>query len=152
MVYLKASFRAVKLEAHAVHSLPADKNPEERLDTAKKMIRAFMTANRIASTDIYLSIPRDLAILRYIELPQAVKENLRDTLGYEMEKYIPFSTDDVYFDGQIISEDKTTGMLTVLLVAADRKALAPYVDLCADFGLGISGMEICATALGSYFF
>lgn len=152
MAYLKASFRTVKLKAQAVHSLPAEKSPEERLGIVKKMIRSFMTGNRIASTDIYLSIPRDLAILRYIELPLAVKENLQGTLGYEMEKYIPFSSDDVYFDGQIISEDKTKGMMTVLLVAAPRDAVAPYFDLCAEIGVGISGMEICATALGSYFF
>ena len=152
MAYLKASFRTVKLAAQAVYSLPVDKSPEERLGIVKNMIRTFMTKNRIALTDIYLSIPRDLAMLRYIELPLAVKENFRGTLGYEMEKYIPFSADDVYFDGQIISEDKATGMLTVLLVAADKGAVAPYVDLCADLGVGISGMEICATALSGYFF
>ncbi|HOO89324.1 MAG TPA: pilus assembly protein PilM [Syntrophales bacterium] len=151
VVYLKASFREVKLEAHAVYQLPADKALEERLTVARNMIREFLEKNHILSTDIYLSVPRDLAVLRYIELPLAVKENLRETLGYEMEKYVPFSADDVYFDCRIISEDREAGTLKMLLVAAAKDAVGPYTGLCQDLGTGISGIEISSTALTGYF-
>ena len=152
VVYLKASFREVQLEAHAVYDLPAEKTLEERLAGARTMILAFLEDNHILSTDIYLSIPRNLALLRYVELPLAVKENLRETLGYEMEKYTPFSADDVHFDCRIISEDREAGTLKVLLVAAEREATGPYINLCEGLGMGVSGMEISSTALASYFF
>ncbi len=151
VVCLKASFREVKLEAQAVYQLPAEKPLEERLTVARNMIREFLEKNHILATDIYLSIPRNLAVIRYIELPLAVKENLRETLGYEMEKYTPFSADDVYFDCQIISEDREAGTLKALLVAAAKDAVGPYAGLCEDLETGISGMEISSTALASYF-
>ncbi|TFG91997.1 MAG: hypothetical protein E4H15_04660 [Syntrophobacterales bacterium] len=151
VVYLKASFREIQLEAHAVYDLPADKTLEERLTVARTTILAFLEDNHIISTDIYLSIPRNLALLRYVEFPLTVKENLRETLGYEMEKYTPFSADDVYFDCQIISEDRETGAMKVLLVAAERDAIGPYMDLCEGLGVGVSGVEISSTALAGYF-
>ncbi|MEA3486622.1 MAG: PilN domain-containing protein [Thermodesulfobacteriota bacterium] len=151
VAYLKASFREIKLEAQAVYQLPAEKTLEERLTVARSMIRTFLEKNNILSTDIYLSVPRDLAVLRYVELPLAVKENLRETLGYEMEKYTPFSSDDVYFDCQIISEDREAGTLKALLVVVAKDAIGPYVDLCEDLGTGISGIEISSTALAGYF-
>ena len=151
VAYLKASFREIKLEAQAVYQLPAEKTLEERLAVARNMIQAFLEKNHILSTDIYLSVPRDLAVLRYVELPLAVRENLRETLGYEMEKYTPFSADDVYFDCQIISEDREAGTLKALLVVAAKDAIGPYVNLCEDLGMVISGIEISSTALADYF-
>ena len=151
VVYLKASLREVQLEARAVHDLPAEKTLEERLVVARAMILSFLEDNHILSTDIYLSIPRNLALLRYVDLPLAVKENLHETLGYEMEKYTPFSADDVYFDCRIISEDKEAGTLRALLVAAERDAIGPYIRLCEGLGMGVSGMEISSTALAGYF-
>jgi len=151
VVYLKASLREVQLEARAVHDLPAEKTLEERLVVARAMILSFLEDNHILSTDIYLSIPRNLALLRYVDLPLAVKENLHETLGYEMEKYTPFSADDVYFDCRIISEDREAGTLRALLVAAERDAIGPYIRLCEGLGMGVSGMEISSTALAGYF-
>ncbi len=152
MAYLKASIREVRLEAHAVYDLPAEKSLEERLGVARDLMLAFLRSNHILSTDIYLSIPGDMALIRQIQLPLAVKENLRDTLGYEMEKYTPFPVEDVHFDYQIISEDKGTGILNVLLVLAEKNAIAPYITLCEELRVGISGMEISATALANYLF
>lgn len=151
VVYLKASFRKVKLEAQAVYQLPAEKTLEERMTVARNMIRTFLERNHILSTDIYLSIPRNLAVLRYVELPLAVKENLRESLGYEMEKYTPLSADDVHFDCQIISEDRKAGTMKLFLVAAERDAVGPYTGLCEGLETRISGMEISSTALASYF-
>ncbi|MDD5722762.1 MAG: PilN domain-containing protein [Syntrophales bacterium] len=151
VAYLKATFREVQLKGHAVYDLSAEKTLEERLAVARTMILAFLKDNHILSTDIYFSIPRSLAMLRYVELPLAVKENLHETLGYEMEKYTPFSVDDVYFDCRIISEDKEEGTLTALLVAAERDAIGPYVRLCEGLGMGVSGMEVSSTALAGYF-
>ena len=69
----------------------------------------------------------------------AVKENLRGTLLYEMEKYVPLPVDDIYFDCQIIAEDKETNKLRVLLVAVKKELIDPYVDLENPLGSGISG-------------
>jgi len=151
IVYLKGSFKGVRLAAHAVHPLEKERPLEEKLGTITDLVIDFMKKNRIASTDIFLGIPRDTAVLKYIELPLAVKENLRGALAYEMEKYVPISVEDLYFDYQVISEDKANSWLKLLLVVVKKSSIEPYLDLRDRLGAGISGIEITSTAMTNYF-
>lgn len=151
MVYLKASLKGVSLAAHAIHPLEKEKPVKERLETVAELVRNFLGENQIQSTAIFLGIPRDLTILKYVELPLAVKENLRATLQYEMEKYVPVSANDIYFDYQVIAEDKGTNKLKVLLMVVKKESVDPYFDLSNKLDAGISGIEISSTAMANYF-
>ncbi|MCP4681063.1 MAG: hypothetical protein GY864_01855 [Desulfobacterales bacterium] len=71
---------------------------------------------------------------------------------YEIEKYVPFSTDDIYFDYQIIAEDKEDKQLRVLLAVVKKSDLDVFIDITSQLGAGISGIEIHPTALANYFF
>ena len=149
--YLKASFRGVRLATHATYALEEETSQKEKVDLLGGLVRDFLRKNGISPAALFLGLPRNLAILRYVELPLAVKENLRDTLGYEMEKYVPFSADAIYFDYQVIEEDKDSRKLKVLIVAAKKEAVDPYLDLAARIGVDISGIEIASTAMANYF-
>jgi len=150
LVCLRASSRAVQLVSHAVYPLKKGIGGEN-IGAIKPLVQEFLTENRISPTGVFLGIPRNKAILKYITLPLAVKENLRESLGYEMEKHIPFSVEDIYFDFQIISEDKGTGRLQLLLVAMKKVDLTPYLDISRQLTLRFSGIEISSTALANYF-
>jgi len=148
---LKASSRDVQLVAHAVYSIEQGIHGEEKTTVISELIKGFLRESRISPTSVFLGIPRSNAILRYLELPIAVKENLRETLGYELEKHVPFSPEDVYFDFQIISEDKSADRLQLLLVVVKKQALSTVLAVSEHLGLGISGVGITATALADYF-
>ncbi|MCX5839685.1 MAG: pilus assembly protein PilM [Deltaproteobacteria bacterium] len=150
LVCLKRSFKGLSLAAHAIHPIKKE-NPEEKTAEVRKFVNEFLREHRIASADIFLGIQRDLTILRYIELPLAVKENLKGTLSYEMEKYVPFPVNDIYFDCQIIEEDKEANKLKVLLIGVKKEFIDPYLDRETPLGAGISGMEINSTAWVNYF-
>ncbi|MBW2708404.1 MAG: pilus assembly protein PilM [Deltaproteobacteria bacterium] len=141
---LKASPRDVQLLAHAVYPFEEGISDEEKTNAISGLIQRFIRDSQISPAAVFLGIPRNAAILRYLEFPIAVKENLRESLGYELEKYVPFSPEDIYFDFQIISEDKTAGRLQLLLVVVKKQTLSPDV--------GISGVEISSTALAGFFF
>ncbi|MBN2438466.1 MAG: pilus assembly protein PilM [Deltaproteobacteria bacterium] len=147
---LKRSFKGLCLAAHAIYPL-AKGNPEENTEEIRKHVNEFLREHRMASADIFLGIQRDLTILKYIELPAAVKENLKGTLTYEMEKYVPLPAGDIYFDCQIVAEDKDTNKLKVLLIAVKKELIDPYLDPEKKLGAGISGIEINSTALVNYF-
>jgi general secretion pathway protein L len=150
LVCLKRSFKGLRLAAHAIYPLEKE-DSEEKTAEVRKLVNEFLRGHRISSADIFLGIQRDLTILRYIELPLAVKENLRGTLLYEMEKYIPLPVSDIYFDCQIIAEDKETNKLKVLLIGVKKEFIDPYLDRENQLGAEISGIEINSTALVNYF-
>ena len=149
LVCLRGSSRTVQLVSQAVYPL------EQGIDGAgaiKGLIQEFLTENRISPTAVFLGLPRSMAVLKYITLPLAVKENLRESLGYEMKKYFPFSAEDVCFDFQVISEDKNAGRLKLLLVAVKKIDMEPYLDMSHQLALRFSGIEISSTALADCFF
>ncbi|RPH52035.1 MAG: hypothetical protein EHM85_04330 [Desulfobacteraceae bacterium] len=150
LVHLKRSFKGLCLAAHAIYPLEKD-DPVEKTAETKKSINEFLKKQGISSADIFLGIRRDLTMLRYIELPLAVKENLRTTLQYEMEKYIPLPVGDIYFDCQILAEDKEANKLKVLLIGVKKEFIDQYLDNENRIVTGISGIEINSTALVNYF-
>jgi general secretion pathway protein L len=150
LAYLKRSLKGLCLAAHATYPLEKEE-PKEKTGEIRKYVNEFLRGHKISSADIFLGIRRDLTILKYIELPIAVKENLRGTLSYEMEKYVPLPVGDIYFDYQIVAESKEANKLTVLLIVVKKEFIDPYLDSENRLGAGISGIEINSTALASYF-
>lgn len=159
IAYLKASLGKVRLAIHAVYSLDENlKSDKEKLDAVSDLTTDFITENRLAPADIFIGIPGELTIFRDIEFPLAVKENLRTTLRYEMEKYIPLPVESIYFDYQILSEDKKRNRMKVLLTVAKKTDIEPYADFCISLSrsrvgkrIGVSGIESRTTALANFF-
>jgi len=148
--YLRASFKGISLAAHGVYPLEEAIPLQEKAEAIGNLARDFMTTYSISPAAVFLGIPRHQAILTYVYLPLAVKENLRESIGYEIEKYVPVPEEDIYFDYQVVIEDKESGKLKLLLVAVRRETVDLYVDLAARIGIGISGLEIDSTALANY--
>jgi Tfp pilus assembly protein PilN len=72
-------------------------------------------------------------------------------LTYEMEKYIPIAVEDIYFDYQIVSEDKTQQQLKVILAVVKKEDVQPYLGFAALLTRGGSGLETSFAAISNYF-
>jgi Tfp pilus assembly protein PilN len=151
VAYLKTSVKGVKMAAHALYPVEQGQTSEEQAEVVRGLVRDFLGKHRISPTAVFLGIAREKAMLRYVELPLAVKENLRDTLAYEMEKYVPFPAERAYFDFQVMTEDKESGKMRLLLVVVKRESVDPYVSPTDRLGNWISGVEIRSTALANFF-
>ena len=90
---------------------------------------------RASRVGITLSIPRDWAIIRTVELPAAVKENIIDVMGYELDRLTPLSADDAYYDFKILGEKE--GRLDVLVVAARAALLNQYLEALRNENLAV---------------
>ena len=151
VVCLRASLKGFRLAAQNAVPLEKEMPLEEKVSLVGQFVPEFLKENRIVPSMVFLGLPRHYAVLRYVHLPVAVKENLRDTLGYEMEKYVPFSTEEIHFDFQIIREDQETGMMRLLLVVVKKETLSLFLPMAKEMSAGISGIEVRATATANYF-
>ncbi|HPX11594.1 MAG TPA: PilN domain-containing protein [Syntrophales bacterium] len=148
MVFLKSSFKGIVLGDQTTVVLDPSLSPEERMEAVSTQIRNFAEANRITpSSEIYMTIPRKEILYRWIDLPAAAGENLRETIGYEMEKFTPFPSDALHFDVRVVQEDRGDGQIRVLLLAVRKKAVEPFLDVMRRNNLGLSGIESVSSAL-----
>lgn len=150
LAYVKTTFGGVQLAAHAIYPLDTGMSLKKRVRSAGEMINAFLKAHRIGSTDVYIGIPSNIALLKTLTFPLAVKENIRTTIAYELEKYIPFSAEHVHFDFQILSENRKQNELKLLVSVVNLSELNPLLELRQIIGNKIAGMDSNAAGVVNY--
>ena len=138
--------RDVLLDEYRVVPL-RDFDLEQRQGAIAHNLEQVFRAHRGARDNAFIVLPRDAALVKFIQLPLAVEADLQETLGYEIERFTPFTSDSVYFDYQILRRHPESQKLDLLLVTIQRKALDAYLDLFTQLKVRLRGVEITTTAL-----
>lgn len=73
-----------------------------------------------------LSIPKEWVVIRTVELPSTVKENLASVVSYELDRLTPLNADDSLYDFKILGE--RDGRLTIMIWATRLNVVNPYVS------------------------
>jgi len=82
-----------------------------------------------------LLLPRERVLVKTVTFPLAAEENLREVLGFEMDRQTPFKADQVYYDYTNPVRDREKHTITVELVVAPRPALDESLAALARIGL-----------------
>ncbi len=85
-----------------------------------------------ASTRVEVEAPPEKLLVKQIQLPLAAEENLRQVLGFEMQRQTPFRAEQVFFNYRITDRRPQSQQIVVRLCvvprAAIEPALAPFVE------------------------
>jgi general secretion pathway protein L len=96
----------------------------------------------------YICLPQEQAVVQEIFLPQAAEADLQQVLDYEIERYLPFRRQDVYYD--YVPTMKKGDKIGVTLFAVPKKNLAPLLDVLASLGIKVHGVETTVTSLANF--
>lgn len=87
------------------------------LKDTQQLKHALMQKRNFAG-DTILSLPRELAIIRETTCPYSNLKELKEALRYQLDSFIPFSSEDVYFDIHSLSQNRHD---TKVLIVAIKK-------------------------------
>ncbi len=93
-------------------------------------------------------------IVRYVTMAQMPKEDLKQAIRFEADKYIPFEVDEVVMDTQILEDsvgDSSQPEMKVLLVAVRKSLIEEHLALLQEAGLTSVIIDVDAFALGNAF-
>lgn len=143
-VYVKSSFKGIELTAQDTWDFAEDDRPS----MVAENINSFMDENDARPVEVYLGIPSEHLMIKHLSFPSAVKENLRDTLRYEMEKILPINPNDIVYDYLI----KDSGPVTVdiVLVVLKKKDVEFYMELASHIKNGVTALTISSFVLNDY--
>jgi general secretion pathway protein L len=82
------------------------------------------------------------ALVRRVAMPAATEENLRQVLGFEMDRLTPFRAEDVYFDYRVVSRDAASGQLSVQVALARRELVDRRVQRLRELGANVQGVAV----------
>jgi len=102
------------------------------------------------TTGARLVLARSQVLRQLVPLPLAARENVREVLGYEMDRQTPFRADQVYYDHEIADHSPDSDELTVELIAAPRGTVDPLLDRIAACGIAVDSVEVASAADGSH--
>jgi general secretion pathway protein L len=80
-------------------------------------------------------VPSGTALHRTVVLPHAVLENLRQAIGYDLDRLTPYRAEDVVFDARVAALDPATATCTVELVVVPRRVLSRAIEDAAHLGI-----------------
>ncbi len=105
-------------------------------------VRALLERVGEARGRARICLGHDEALARRVSMPAATEENLRQVLGFEMDRLTPFRADDVYFDYRVVSRDAAAGQLTVQLAVARRELVDARVEKLRSWGVSVQGVSV----------
>jgi Tfp pilus assembly protein PilN len=150
MVSLSQPVSDIYLEGYRI--LPfLDFKEEEKEEAILHNLERFLKTYKEGKYNIFIALPRDIAFLQFLNLPMAAEENLRATLGYEMDRHTPFSFDNIYFDYHIIKRRPESNLLYVMLITIKKDLIDYYLNLLNKINVRPRGIEITTTALFNTF-
>ncbi len=150
-VLLRASMGGMKIAAKETRNFDPGLDTEEKARITDEFLKGFLRKNSASSVPVFVAVPTEWAVYRYVEMPSIVKENLRESLLYEMEKNVPFSPEDIWYDYGVIKEDLEAGTIRIHLTALRKAAVMPFFGGQGGPGRATFGLETTSSALANYF-
>jgi general secretion pathway protein L len=98
--------------------------------------------------EVVLCLPADKVLVKTLTLPLVAEENLREVLGFEMDRQTPFSLDQVYYDHTLSARNPKTNTLTLDLVVTPRLFLDKLVTTLQGIGLSPDQATLCQEQTG----
>ena len=93
-----------------------------------------------------LRLPREKVLRRLVDLPAAAAENLREVLGFEMDRQTPFKADEVCFDFRVRSHDAQHKRIKVDLVVVPRGTIERVMRLTEAWGVDLDLLDLSVKA------
>lgn len=85
-------------------------------------------------------LPPDQVLRRRVRLPGAARGNLRQVLGYEMDRLTPFTAPEVVFDHRLVGDSGHT--LEIELRVAPKAAAEALVGAAREQGLQLRHLDV----------
>ncbi|MEW6691614.1 MAG: PilN domain-containing protein [Pseudomonadota bacterium] len=86
-------------------------------------------------TEAVIRLPRPQLLCRNLSLPLEAEPNLREVLGYEMDRQTPFRADQVFYDHQVLERREDDRRLLVQMLVVPQSPLAPMLRTLEELGL-----------------
>lgn len=151
LVFLTRSGKKIELKSYAEKAVPRGFFVNGEIQKEKEvaqLIKDFVKKQKVLTPYVISVLPETKTFIKTIEIPYSEKQNIVEAIEKEIELYIPFKLDEVYFDWQIVEEDNTNNnKIKVLVGLAPKKIVESYTKMLKMADLQPVSLEIESVAI-----
>src|SRR6185312_16905071 len=104
--------------------------------------RALLERAGETNQRVRLRLAAGEALMRRVTMPLATEENLREVLGFEMDRLTPFRAEDVYYDYRVVSRDAAAGQLVAQVALARRELVDARLATLRSLGANVQAVVV----------
>ncbi len=110
-------------------------------------VQEFGEANGFDRENVILGLPRDRVVVRQIELPLEVEENLDQVVRFQVEKFQPIEEGQSYCDYMVLERDVEAKKILLQTVMVPRPVLDECLDLFHELNLYPAAVRVSSAGL-----
>jgi len=114
-----------------------------------EVLKEFFLKANFSTQKVRVCLERIHTLTRYIELPKMELKEFKNALKFEVEKCIPFSIEEVYFDGDILEEYEQK--MRVIVAVCKKKLIDSILDLFNKINIFVELINLESLALINFF-
>ena len=134
-----------KTKIESFKKFPRDKDKPLSPEYLASVAAKYIDATKSTKAKAVLCIPKSWAIVKAVEFPIAVKENLSDVISYELDRLTPLAPDNAYYDFKVIAEDAEK--ISILLAVVRKDEIDSYLDALRGKNIKIATVGISTLAM-----
>ena len=118
-------------------------------EAVAEALREVWSKSGVKSKQVHLGVGNQRVVVREVALPWLPEKELRDTLGFQVQEFIPMASDDAVLDFDPLGEMNQGGrrMVRILLVAAHRPMVNALVEAALAAKLDPQGIDLTPFAV-----
>jgi type IV pilus assembly protein PilM len=107
-------------------------------------LRGLWSQSGVKGRQVYLGVGNQRVVVREVALPWLPEKELRDSLAFQVQEFIPMAADDAVLDFDPLGEMDQGGrrMQRILLVAAHKAMVSALVDAALEAKLEPQGIDL----------
>ena len=147
LLNVKKGIREFSLLEHGVIEDFRDLSPAE----LQSAVRGFLKSNGSSRERVILGIPREQAVVRWIELPLDVEENLEQVVRFQVERFEPTDEEQSYVDHVVLGRDEQKKKLLLQVTLVPRIILDDYLHVLRQADLYPAAVRLASLAYHQVF-
>jgi len=119
-------------------------------DTVAGAIKQLWSATKFSTKKVVIGVANQKVIVRQVDMPWLPESELRQSLSFQAQDYIPFPVDQAILDFHPVEEfvnDQGMRMVRILLVAAVRDMVMGALDAAKKAGLTVNQVDLTPFAV-----
>ena len=133
--------------AYTEYEFSADEPPE---DVVLKTLTDVIKTNGFTARDVYVSLSGKNAFVRFVKIPAMTtdKNKIQEIISYEAKQAIPFSSDEVVWDSQLLQPvgDSDGSEIDAMIVIVKKDEVSRISELVEKLGKRIVLIEVAGTS------
>jgi type IV pilus assembly protein PilM len=118
-------------------------------EAVAEALRELWSKSGVKSKQVHLGVGNQRVVVREVALPWLPEKELRDTLGFQVQEFIPMASGEAVLDFDPLGEMDQGGrrMVRILLVAAHKQMVNALVEAALAAKLDPQGIDLTPFAV-----